>query len=147
MTERRFPLRAVQELAEFREEAAGRLVNLSAAQLAEARNKADVLRGYRDQYAQQLMETGAGGVDPGRWRDTLAFIARIDEALKQQVVEIERLEDAWRHAVGEWQDRTRDLRRYGVLEQRHDDRLATVDRRVEQRLADEWSTRRRGLGD
>jgi flagellar FliJ protein len=146
MTDRRFPLQTVQELAESREEEAGRLVNLAAARLAEARNKADVLRAYRDQYAQQLLEAGAVGVDPGRWRDTLAFIARIDEALKQQVVEIGRLEGAWRHAVGEWHARTQDLRRYGVLEQRHDDRLAIVDRRVEQRLADELATRRRGSG-
>lgn len=139
-----FPLKVVQDLARFREEAAARAVGLAAARLAEGRQKAEVLRSYREQYARELAEAAArGGLDAARIRDTLAFIARIDDALAQQSLEIERLETHWQASVGEWGDRRRDLRTCDTLEQRHLDRLAAVERRLEQRVTDEWSDRRR----
>jgi len=119
------------------------MVALAAARLAEGRQKSEVLRDYRGQYSQQLIVTAGSGVDAARIRDTLAFIARIDEALEQQALEIERLEANWRERVAEWTERTRELKTYGVLEQRHLDRLALRDRRQEQRITDDWSTRRR----
>ncbi len=143
MAGRAFPLSAVQELARFREEEAGRTVALAAARLAEGRQKSEVLRDYRVQYSQQLIVTAGEGVDAARIRDTLAFIARIDQALEQQALEIERLEANWQTRVAEWNERTRELKTYGVLEQRHFDRLAVRDRRQEQRITDDWSTRRR----
>lgn len=143
MAGRAFPLSAVQELARFREEEAGRMVALAAARLAEGRQKSEVLRDYRVQYSQQLIVTAGEGVDAARIRDTLAFIARIDQALEQQALEIERLEANWQTRVAEWNERTRELKTYGVLEQRHFDRLAVRDRRQEQRITDDWSTRRR----
>ena len=142
MASDRFPLAAVQELARFREEEAGRTVALAAARLAEGRQKSEVLRDYRVQYSQQLIVTAGEGVDAARIRDTLAFIARIDQALEQQALEIERLEANWQTRVAEWNERTRELKTYGVLEQRHFDRLAVRDRRQEQRITDDWSTRR-----
>lgn len=143
MAGRTFPLSAVQELARFREEEAGRMVALAAARLAEGRQKSEVLRDYRGQYAQQLIGAAGAGLDASRMRDTLAFIARIDQALEQQKLEIERLEATWQLRVADWNERTRELKTYGVLEQRHVDRLAVRDRRQEQRLTDEWANRRR----
>ena len=138
-----FPLGAVQELARFREEAAGRMVALAAARLAEGQQKSEVLRGYREQYARQLIGIAGEGMDAGQMRDTLAFIARIDQALDQQALEIERLQANWQAMVADWNARTRELKTYDVLEQRHIERLAAQDRRQEQRLNDEWATRRR----
>lgn len=143
MASDRFPLAAVQDLARFREEEAGRMVALAAARLAEGRQKAEVLRDYRAQYAQQLISTAGDGIDAGRIRDTLAFIARIDQALEQQALEIERLEANWQAMVTDWNERTRELKTYEVLEQRHIDRLAVRERRQEQRITDDWATRRR----
>jgi len=143
MTGRTFPLEAVQELARFREQEAGRMVALAAARLAEGRQKSEVLRDYRVQYSQQLITAAGDGVDAARIRDTLAFISRIDQALEQQALEIERLEANWQVRVAEWNERIRELKTYGVLEQRHLDRLAVRDRRLEQRTSDEWATRRR----
>ncbi len=143
MASNRFPLEAVQDLARFREEEAGRMVALAAARLAEGRQKSEVLRSYREQYAQELITAGGAGVNATRLRDTLAFIARIDDALEQQALEIERLEANWQSQVADWNERTRELKTYGVLEQRHLDRLAVRERRQEQRLTDEWANRRR----
>ena len=143
MASDRFPLAAVQDLARFREEEAGRMVALAAARLAEGRQKSEVLREYREQYARQLISSAGSGVDAARIRDTLAFIARIDQALEQQMLEIERLETNWQATVAEWNERTRALKTYGVLEQRHIDRLAVRERRREQRITDDWATRRR----
>lgn len=119
------------------------MVALAAARLAEGRQKAEVLRDYRGQYAQQLIGAAGAGLDASRMRDTLAFIARIDQALEQQKLEIERLEANWQLRVADWNERTRELKTYGVLEQRHIDRLAVRDRRQEQRLTDEWANRQR----
>jgi flagellar FliJ protein len=143
MASDRFPLQAVQDLARFREEEAGRMVALAAARLAEGRQKSEVLRSYREQYAQELITAGGAGVDAARLRDTLAFIARIDDALEQQALEIEKLAANWQSMVADWNERTRELKTYGVLEQRHLDRLALRDRRQEQRVTDEWANRRR----
>jgi len=143
MASDRFPLAPVQDLARFREEGAGRMVALAAARLTEGRQKSDVLWDYREQYARQLISAAGTGIDAGRIRDTLAFIARIDLAIEQQALEIERLEANWQAMVTEWNERTRELKTYGVLEQRHLDRLAVRERRQEQRVTDDWSTRRR----
>ncbi|MBU3693686.1 MAG: flagellar export protein FliJ [Rhodocyclaceae bacterium] len=145
MPRRDFSLRVVQELSQFREEAAGREVGHAAARLAEGRQKAETLRDYRDHYARQLLEAGSGGVDAGRLRDALAFIARIDDALTQQAEEILRLEAAWQATLAVWEARACELRTYGVLEQRHLDRLAAAERRQEQKATDEWASRRRGV--
>jgi len=143
MSSQTFPLAAVQELARFREEAAGRMVALAAARLAEGRQKSEALRDYREQYAQQLLSTAGTGIDAGRIRDTLAFIARIDQALEQQAAEIVRLESNWQLVMADWNERTRELKAYGVLEQRHIDKRALREQRQEQRLTDEWANRRR----
>lgn len=143
MVGRAFPLAAVQELARFREAEAGRMVALAAARLAEGRQKAELLRGYRAEYVRQLAGVASAGVEAGRLRDTLAFIARIDDALEQQALEIEQLHAHWQAMVDEWGARTRELKTYDVLETRHLDRLALGERRSEQRSTDEWATRRR----
>ncbi|MFZ4498217.1 MAG: flagellar export protein FliJ [Burkholderiales bacterium] len=143
MADSRFPLQAVQDLARFREEEVGRMVALAAARLAEGRQKAEVLRGYRADYARQLIGDAGEGVEVGRMRDTLAFIARIDQALEQQAIEVERLHAHWQAMVAEWGERTRELKTYEVLEQRHLDRLALRERRLEQRGTDDWAMRRR----
>lgn len=142
MAGRTFSLEVVQERARSREEEAGRRVGLAAARLAEGQRKATMLQTYRDQYAQQLAEHGGTGIDVGRLRDTLAFIARIDEALRQQAEEVTALHQRWQAAVAEWNERNRESRTYDVLEQRHRDRLAAGERRQEQRITDEWATRR-----
>lgn len=143
MASREFSLRVVQERAQFREEEAGRVVGQAAARLAEARQKSETLRIYREQYVQRMMETGSSGVDAGSLRELLAFIARIDDALSQQDEEIARRDAHWQATVAQWNQRVLELRTYDTLEQRHLDRLAGVERRLEQRLTDEWAARRR----
>jgi len=45
--------------------------------------------------------------------------------------------------VAQWNERVLELRTYDTLEQRHLDRLAGIERRLEQKLTDEWAARRR----
>lgn len=138
-----FSLRVVQERAQVREQDAGRVVGQAAARLAEARQKSETLQVYREQYVQRMMQTAESGVDAGSLRELLAFIARIDDALAQQDIEIARREAHWRNMVAQWNERVLELRTYDTLEQRHLDRLAGIERRLEQKLTDEWAARRR----
>jgi flagellar FliJ protein len=144
MAGREFSLRVVQERAQFREEEAGRVVGQAAARVTEARQKSEALRVYREEYVQRLMDTGNAGVDGAGLREMLAFIARIDDALAQQDAEIARREAHWQATVAEWNERVLEVRTYDTLEQRHLERLAVRERRLDQKLTDEWAARRRG---
>ena len=147
MAGREFSLRVVQERAQFREQEAGRVVGQAAARLAEARQKSETLQVYREQYVQRMMQTAESVVDAGSLRELLAFISRIDDALSQQDIEIARREQHWRNMVAQWNERVLELRTYDTLEQRHLDRLAGIERRLEQKLTDEWAARRRSGDD
>jgi flagellar FliJ protein len=77
-------IRPVQRIVDDREREQARAVALARSRLAEAEGKHVELTRYRDDYQRGFQKEAAGGASGLRLRDFRLFLARLDEALRQQ---------------------------------------------------------------
>lgn len=75
-------LKPVQKLADMGESEASRDLGRSQQALSEQEARLEQLRQYREEY--RGMFEGERAVDPRRLRDERAFLARLDEVIRQQ---------------------------------------------------------------
>jgi flagellar FliJ protein len=134
---RRFPFQPLHDLANDRLEAATRRLAQLKQQWQAQEDKLAQLRGFREEYQRRLAQTVAGGLDMTRMRDFHAFIAKIETAIRQQVIEIERCKTAWEQAQRLWLEERRKLKTYDVLKERHLRTERVREDRIEQREQDE----------
>jgi flagellar FliJ protein len=120
--------------------AGARLAKLTG-QLAEAEKKAQVLTGYRDEYRARLDAAslrGAPAADLANFRD---FLAKLDEAVKQQATETTFWREQIARARGEWQEEQRKLQSFTTIaSRRHSEHARTLARR-DQKAQDEFAAR------
>lgn len=77
-------LEPVQRIAEERSTEAGRVFGERQKFLQSQQQRLEQLEHFRDDYKQGRMQAGEAGMDAYRLRDYNAFIARIEQAIKQQ---------------------------------------------------------------
>lgn len=134
---KRFPLQSLHDLASDRLEAATRrLAQLKQRWQAEE-DKLAQLRGFREEYRRRLGETMSSGLDMNRMRDFHAFIGKIETAIAQQGIEIERCKAEWEEGQRAWLEEQRKLKTYNVLKDRHIRAERAKEGRIEQREQDE----------
>jgi flagellar protein FliJ len=93
-----------------------RAVNESEAKLAE-------LDGYREAYLRDFASRAAGGMSAVRARDYQAFLARLDEALREQTEVVSKARAQRTELLARWRGAAR--------------RSATVDRALQRGLSEE----------
>lgn len=115
-----------------------RAVLMSEAKLAE-------LGSYRDAYLRDFSTRAGGGMNAARARDYQAFLARLEEALREQTEIVARartqraeLLDKWRGAARQSAAVDRALERGLTEEQRRDDRREQFD--SDERAQRNWSS-------
>lgn len=134
---KRFPLQPLCDLANDRLDAATRRLAQLKQQWQAQEDKLAQLRGFREEYQRRLGESVASGLDMTRMRDFHAFIAKIETAIRQQLIEIERCKTEWEQGQHVWLDERRKLKTYDVLKDRHARAERTRENRIEQREQDE----------
>lgn len=134
---RRFPLQPLHDLASDRLDAATRRLAQLKQQWQAEEDKLAQLRGFREEYQRRLGEAVAAGMDMTRMRDFHAFIAKIETAIRQQAIEIERCKTAWEQGQRLWLEERRKLKTYDVLRDRHLRAERAKEGRIEQREQDE----------
>jgi len=77
-------MKPVQRVAETREQTAVQKLGESQQYLDAQRAKLGELRGYRDQYSESFRTSGGQGLDANRLQDYRVFLARLNEAIRQQ---------------------------------------------------------------
>ncbi len=77
-------IQPVQRIVDDREKESAKAVALARAKVAEAEGKLAELGRYRDDYQRGFQKEAAGGASGLRLRDFRLFLARLDEALRQQ---------------------------------------------------------------
>ncbi|MEA5444261.1 flagellar export protein FliJ [Gammaproteobacteria bacterium AB-CW1] len=134
-------LKPVQKLAGQGEKDASRALGQSQQALAEQEARLEQLRSYREEY-RQMFEGKDRAVDPRRLRDERAFLARLDEVIRQQegvvqsnMAEFEDKREGWIEARSRVNALDRAAERYRSGEQREQDKR-------EQRDQDELAGRR-----
>ena len=134
---KRFPLQPLHDLASDRLDAATRRLAQLKKQWQLEEDKLAQLHGFREEYRRRLGETLSSGVDMSRMRDFHVFIAKIETAIAQQNVEIQRCMAEWEEGQRVWLEEQRKLKTFGVLKDRHMRVERAKEVRAEQREQDE----------
>jgi flagellar FliJ protein len=135
-------LQPVQNLVDDKERRLAQSLAAYEKKLADAQRKCQELERYREEYEKQFKETAARGIGVTGLRDYQAFLARLNEAVKQQQAIVARAlaeRDAER---GRWQEMARKAKALDhVVEQWNAEERRAHDRR-EQLETDERAQRR-----
>ncbi len=123
------------------DEATRTLGKLIAAEQSQ-RSRLQMLEQYREEYAQRLRENIAQGITRLVMLNYQDFLARIDEAIEQQRQAVRTSEQSTRAGQEHWQRQNKQLKAIDTLSQRHDARERYRENKQEQKLQDEFSTRK-----
>ncbi|MCL2346472.1 MAG: flagellar export protein FliJ [Desulfobulbus sp.] len=137
-----FTLQPLLDLMQTRADEATRQLGLLIAAEQNQRSRLEMLVQYRSEYAQQLHDASANGVTRQIMRNYQDFLARIDAAITQQSAVVDESERSTQAGQEHWQKQNTRLKAIDALSQRHDARERYREGRQEQKLLDEFSTRK-----
>ncbi|KAB2926515.1 MAG: flagellar export protein FliJ [Dechloromonas sp.] len=141
-----FSLQPLLDIMQTRADEATRQLGQLIAAEQNQRSRLQMLEQYREEYAQRLRDATAEGVTRLILRNYQDFLARIDEAITQQRIVVSNSERNTRAGQDHWQAQNTRLKAIDTLSQRHDARERHRENRQEQKIQDEFSTRKYGTG-
>lgn len=137
-----FSLQPLLEIMQNRtDEATRKLGQLIAAEQSQ-KSRLQMLEQYRSEYFQRLREATAQGISPLTLRNYQDFLARIDEAIEQQRVVVRNSENNTRAGQENWKAQNKQLKAIDTLSQRHEARERYRENKQEQKVLDEFTTRK-----
>jgi flagellar protein FliJ len=139
-----FTLQPLLDLMQTRTDEATRQLGQLIAAEQNQRSRLQMLEQYREEYAQRLREATQQGVTRMILRNYQDFLARIDDAVNQQKVAVENSERSTKAGKENWQAQNKQLKAIDTLSQRHDARERYRENKQDQKLQDEFSTRKYG---
>jgi flagellar FliJ protein len=130
-------IQPVQRIVDDREKESAKAVALARAKLVEAEAKLAELGRYREDYQRGFQKEAAGGASGLRLRDFRLFLARLDEALRQQEQVVLRARGEVEHQTRLWIESQRRAKALGIVvdQWRGEERRAAE--RQDQRETDE----------
>ena len=137
-----FALQAVLDIMQKRtDEATLSLARLIAAE-QDAQSKLQMLTQYRDEYALRFQQASQNGLNPLDWSNYREFLNRIDEAIAQQgrAVVVQASNTAAGHT--HWRQQRTKLKAFDTLSQRHRSSEIARELRGDQKVQDEFASRR-----
>jgi flagellar FliJ protein len=142
-----FSLQPLLELMQTRaDEATRKLGQLISAEQSQ-RSRLQMLEQYREEYAQRMREATAEGITRLILRNYQDFLSRIDEAIEHQRNAVETSERSTKAGQDVWKTQNKQLKAIDTLSQRHDVRERYRENKQEQKLQDEFSTRKYNVAD
>ena len=142
-----FSLQPLLDLMQTRTDEATRTLGKLIAAEQSQRSRLQMLEQYREEYAQRLREAVAQGITRLVMLNYQDFLARIDEAIEQQRRAVKDSERNTKAGQEHWQSQNKQLKAIDTLSQRHDARERYRENKIEQKLQDEFSTRKYGTKD
>ncbi len=137
-----FSLQPLLEIMQNRaDEATRKLGQLIAAEQSQ-KSRLQMLEQYRAEYAQRMQDATTQGITRQALRNYQDFLARIDEAIEQQRINVRNSENSTRHGQEHWKAQNRQLKAIDTLSVRHEARERQRENKREQKLLDEFSTRK-----
>lgn len=110
--------------------------------ITERRNAAqqlDVLKEYRQDYANRLNNAGQTGITASNYHNFTRFLATLDEAIVQQTRVMTHMDHNISVSQEDWRSKQQRLHSYETLQTRRNQQRMTLENRREQRLSDELS--------
>jgi flagellar FliJ protein len=137
-----FSLQPLLDLMQTRTDEATRALGKLIAAEQSQRSRLQMLEQYREEYAQRLREAVAQGITRLVMLNYQDFLARIDEAIEQQRIAVQDSERNTKVGQEQWQAQNKQLKAIDTLSQRHDARERYREGKLDQKLQDEFSTRK-----
>ena len=128
------------------DEATRKLGQLISAEQSQ-RSRLQMLEQYRDEYAQRMSEATAQGITRLILRNYQEFLARIEEAIEQQRLAVYNSELSTKAGQAQWRTQNKQLKAIDTLSMRHDAREQYRENKQEQKLLDEFSSRKYSTQD
>lgn len=137
-----FTLQPLLEIMQNRtDEATRKLGQLIAAEQSQ-KSRLQMLEQYRLEYATQMSEATARGITRQMLHNYQDFLLRIDAAIEQQRIAVQNSEKGTKAGQEHWQAQNKQLKAIDTLSQRHDARERYREGKQEQKLQDEFSSRK-----
>ncbi|MDR7051559.1 flagellar FliJ protein [Duganella sp. 3397] len=107
----------------------------------DARQKHDMLVGYREEYVNRFQDAQAAGITPMAYRNFQAFMDKLDVAVKGQLDMITRAEQRSSAEKLAWQTAERKRVSYSTLNERADAAALKLENKRDQKQMDEHAAR------
>lgn len=137
-----FSLQPLLEIMQERTDEATRQLGRLIAAEQDARARLKMLEEYRAEYAQRMQEAATQGMTPMTLRNYQDFLARIDQAVTQQAAAVRLSEQQTAHGQENWKTQNKQLKAIDTLALRHENRERFREGKKEQKLLDEFTTRK-----
>ncbi|OWY39533.1 flagellar export protein FliJ [Xenophilus sp. AP218F] len=129
-------------LTDDKQKAAAERMGLAQARLTEARSRLEQLDGFRAEYRHRLTAGASQGMGIAQYQDFRRFLTRLDDAMQQQQLEVERCMQRFLLEKQAWQQEYKKLKAYEKLLERESERALKKQARAQQKMTDEFATRR-----
>lgn len=139
---RPFTLQPLLEIMQNRADEATRRLGKLIASEQDAKARLQMLEQYRAEYAEKMCEASALGLTPIALRNYQDFLSRIDQAITQQAAVVKHSEVQTAHGQQHWKSQNKQLKAIDTLAVRHEARERHLEGKQEQKLLDEYTTRK-----
>lgn len=136
-----FTLQPLINLAQHQNDSATRKLGLLNKQEHSAQSKLEMLQQYRKDYQARLQTATQNGINPAELRNFQEFMAKLDEAISQQLKLVGQSKLSTQAGRGEFNTAQRKLKSFEVLQQRHTETQNIVTAKSEQTALDEHTGR------
>lgn len=137
-----FSLQPLLEVMQTRTDEATRKLGQLIAAEQNQRSRLQMLEEYRAEYAQRMSEATAQGITRLVLHNYQDFLARIDQAIEQQRLTVVDSENSTKAGQEHWKNQNKQLKAIDTLSLRHDARERYKEGKQEQKLQDEFSSRK-----
>ncbi|MYM91947.1 flagellar export protein FliJ [Rugamonas sp. FT82W] len=134
-------LETLMDLARRETDDAAKRLGASLKAVDEAKQKHQMLVGYRDEYAKRFEAAQQAGITPMAYRNFQAFMEKLDVAVKGQQDMIKHAEYRSEQEKAAWQASERKRMSYSTLNDRADAEALKLENKRDQKQMDEHAAR------
>ncbi len=129
------------ELAQRDSDAAARRLGAALKAVEEAEAKLQMLLGYRDDYANKLDQAQMAGITPFAYRNFVAFIDKLDNAINGQREVLKHANYRSEQEKKAWQESERKRLSYRTLNERAAAEALRIENKRDQKMMDDHAAR------
>lgn len=134
-------LETLMDLAQRETDDAAKRLGASLKQVDDAKQKHLMLVGFQDEYIKKFEAAQAAGITPMAYRNFVAFIEKLDTAVKGQLDMIKHAEYRSAQEKVAWQASERKRMSYSTLNDRADAAALKLENKRDQKAMDEHAAR------
>ena len=134
-------LETLMDLARRETDDAAKRLGIALKAVEDAKQKHEMLLGYREEYLKRFEAAQAAGITPMAYRNFVAFIEKLDTAVKGQMDMIKHAEHRSTQEKTAWQASERKRMSYSTLNDRADAAALKLENKRDQKQMDEHAAR------